>query len=77
MVHKLTGAAPRVAIHAAWDMPEGVAFADIRPEHFAESRAYAIEQGIDFGAINPTLYLSGTHYGSLSSPMPKVRRQMI
>jgi L-rhamnose isomerase/sugar isomerase len=77
MVHKLTGAAPRVAIHTAWDQPEGVAFADIRPEHFAESRQYALDQGIDFGAVNPTLFREGTHYGSLSSPMPKVRKLMI
>ncbi len=76
-VHKLTGAAPRVAIHTGWDMPEGVAFEDIRPEHFAESRQYALEQGIDFGAVNPTLFLKGTHWGSLSSPMEDVRKQAI
>ena len=77
MVHKLTGAAPRVAIHTAWDKPEGVAFADIRPEHFAESRQYALDQGVDFGAVNPTLFLEGTHYGSLSSPASKLRKLMI
>jgi len=77
LVHKLTGASPRVAIHTGWDKPEDVDFADIRPEHFAESRRYALEQGIDFGAVNPTLFLTGTHHGSLSSPLPQVRRLMI
>jgi L-rhamnose isomerase/sugar isomerase len=77
MVHKLTGAAPRVAIHAGWDKPEGVAFEDISADMFSEPRAYAQEQGIDFGAVNPTLFLKGTHHGSLSSPMPEVRRALI
>jgi L-rhamnose isomerase/sugar isomerase len=77
LVNALTGATPRVAIHTGWDKPQEVAFADIRPEHFAESRRYALEQGIDFGAVNPTLFLKGTHWGSLSSPMPEERRRMI
>ncbi len=77
MVHKLTGAAPRVAIHTGWDKPEDVDFADIKTEHFAESRAFAREQGIDFGAVNPTLFLKGTHYGSLTSTLSDVRRLLI
>jgi L-rhamnose isomerase/sugar isomerase len=77
MIHKLTGAAPRVAIHTGWDKPDDVAFADIQPDHFAESRAFAVEQGIDFGAVNPTLFLKGTHFGSLSSTLPEVRRMLI
>jgi len=77
MVHRLTGAAPRMAIHVGWDKPDGVPFDRVEPDHFAEPRAYAREQGIDFGAVNPTLFLTGTHYGSLSSPMPEVRRMLI
>jgi L-rhamnose isomerase/sugar isomerase len=77
MVHRLTGAAPRVAIHVGWDKPEDVAFDEIEPDHFAELRDHAREQGIDLGAVNPTLFLEGTHYGSLSSPLPEVRRRMI
>jgi L-rhamnose isomerase/sugar isomerase len=76
-VHKLTGASPRVAIHTGWDMPEGVAFNDIETDHFAESREYALAQGIDFGAVNPTLFLKGTHHGSLSSPIPEIRQSLI
>lgn len=77
LVHKLTGAAPRVAIHTGWDRPEQVAFEDVQPDHFAELRDFARGQGIGIGAVNPTLFLTGTHYGSLSSPMPEVRRQLI
>ena len=76
-VHRLTGAAPRVAIHTGWDKPEGVGFDEIEADHFADLRAYAREQGIDLGAVNPTLFLKGTHLGSLSSPMEDVRRKLI
>jgi len=76
-VHELTGAAPRVAIHIGWDKPQDVDFDRVEPDMFAEPREYARELGIDFGAVNPTLFLTGTHYGSLSSPMPHVRRMMI
>jgi len=77
MVHKLTGASPRVAIHIGWDKPEGVPFAEIEADHFAEGRQFAQELGVDFGAVNPTLFLKGTHYGSLSSTLEDVRRMLI
>jgi len=76
-VNKLTGAAPRVAIHTGWDKLEDVKFADIQPDDFAGLRDYAREQGIELGAVNPTLFLKDTHIGSLGSPLPKVRRQLI
>jgi L-rhamnose isomerase/sugar isomerase len=77
MVHKLTGASPRVAIHVSWDKPADVAEEDVEPDDFADLRAYAREQGVDLGAVNPTLFLKGTHYGSLTSPLPDVRRRLI
>ena len=76
-VHKLTGVTPRVAIHTGWDRPEDVAFDDIRPDHFEGLKAYALEQGIDLGAVNPTLFLTGTHLGSLSCPLDDVRDRLI
>ncbi len=76
-VHKLTGAAPRVAIHTAWDCADGVALPDIEPGQFAELRDCARAGGVDIGAVNPTLFLDGTHLGSLSSPIPGVREQLI
>jgi L-rhamnose isomerase/sugar isomerase len=77
LVHNLTGAAPRVAIHVGWDKPGDVAFEDIEPGQFADLADYAREQGIGIGAINPTLFLTGTQHGSLSSPMDEVRRRLI
>jgi len=77
LIHRLTGATPRVAIHTGWDKPEDVAFDEIEAGHFAGLRTYAVEQGIDFGAVNPTLFLEGTHLGSLSSPIEDVRRKLI
>ena len=76
-VHRLTGTAARIAIHVGWDKPEDVEFDDIEPEHFAEIYEYALEHGIEIGAVNPTLFLSGTHHGSLSSPFEDVRRSLI
>lgn len=76
-VHQLTGAASHVAIHVGWDKPDDIAFGDVEPGMFAEPRALAQELGLDFGAVNPTLFLTGTHHGSLSSPMPDVRRMLI
>jgi len=77
MVHKLTGASPRVAIHVGWDKPKDVAFEAVEAAHFAGLRDYAREQGVDLGAVNPTLFLAGSHYGSLSSPLEEVRRMLI
>ncbi|MFW5982704.1 MAG: L-rhamnose isomerase, partial [Candidatus Brocadiia bacterium] len=76
-VHELTGAAPRVAIHVGWDKPEDVPFEEVVAGDFVELEAFAREQGIGIGAVNPTLFLSGTQHGSLSSPNDKVRRQLI
>lgn len=76
-VHELTGAAPRVAIHIGWDQPDGVDFAEIEADMFEDLASYAREQGIELGAVNPTLFLAGTHHGSLSSPSHEMRRQLI
>jgi len=77
LVHRLTGAAPRVAIHVGWDKPQDVHFDEIEPDHLAPLRDYAHQQGIGLGAVNPTLFLSGTHYGSLSSPLHEIRGALI
>jgi L-rhamnose isomerase/sugar isomerase len=54
-----------------------VAFDDIEADQFADLRDYAREQGVDFGTVSPTLFLEGTHYGSLSSNLADVRRRLI
>ncbi len=76
-VHKLTGAAPRVAIHVGWDKPEGVAFDEIQADHFASLHACALEEGIEIGSVSPTLFLEETQYGSLSSRLDDVRGRLI
>ena len=75
--HKLTGAASRVAIHTGWDVPGSVAFENISADMFAEVKEYAESQGVSLGAVNPTLFLTGTHLGSLSSPLDCVRDRLI
>ena len=76
-VHKLTGATPRVAIHVGWDKPQGVEFDKIKAAQFADLPDYARQQGINLGSINPTLFLAGTHYGSLSSTCKDARKTLI
>src|SRR3954454_16218005 len=46
MVHRLTGVAPSVALHIPWDLVDD----------FATLAAYAKEQGIAIGAINPNVF---------------------
>lgn len=76
-VHELTGASPRMAIHVGWDKPDDVAMDEVKPDDFEELAEYAQDQGIDIGAVNPTLFLEGTHHGSLSSPDDTVRDRLI
>jgi len=76
-VYSLTGAASRIAVHAGWDRPEDVEFDDIEPDHFADLYEYSLENRIEIGSVSPTLFLSGTHYGSLSSPLDDVRQSLI
>ena len=66
LVHKLTGACPSVAVHIPWD----------RVDDWPELRAYAEEQGIRIGAVNPNLFGDDAYrLGSLCHPDPAVRRQ--
>jgi len=67
-VNKLTGAAPRIALHIPWD----------KVDDYGELRNYAEERGLRIGAINPNLF-QDDHYrlGSVCSPDPRVRRKAI
>ena len=65
-MHRLTGACPSVAVHIPWD----------RVDDWAELRAYAEEQGIRIGAVNPNLFGDDAYrLGSLCHPDAAVRRQ--
>jgi L-rhamnose isomerase/sugar isomerase len=70
-VHRLTGCCPSVAVHVAWDFPNGKASA-------GEVAALAAAHGVRIGAINPTLF-GEQHFkfGALGNPDPGIRRASI
>ena len=70
-VHRLTGASPTVAVHIPWDLPPaGKTWADIA--------AFAREQGVAIGAINPNLFQDPAYkLGSVCNPDKSVRQKAI
>lgn len=70
-VHRLTGAAPSVAVHIPWDKPPaGKTWADIA--------AFAKDEGVTIGAINPNLFQEREYkLGSVCNPDPKVREKAV
>jgi L-rhamnose isomerase/sugar isomerase len=67
-VNKLTGAAPTVALHVLWDLPNGEA-------SIAEIKALGKQYGMRAGSINPNLFQQQEYkYGSLCNPDPAVRK---
>lgn len=68
LVHRLTGLAPRVALHIPWD----------RVEDWDRLKAHAEDLGIGIGAINPNLFQEEEYrLGSLAHPDPKVREKAL
>ena len=66
-VHKLTGAAPTLALHVLWDLPNGIADADTVRQ--LESR-----HGVAAGSINPNLFQDQEYkFGSLCHPSTEIR----
>ena len=66
VIHQYTAAAPRVAVHTAWDFD-----AEQDPKEVAH---LAREHGLAIGSINPTLFTDPRYkYGSLAAPEPEVR----
>ncbi|MDH5688356.1 MAG: L-rhamnose isomerase [Candidatus Bathyarchaeota archaeon] len=76
-VHKLTGATPRVSIHTGWDDPDQAPFDQIQADSFRKLIDYAEKSGLGIGAVNPTYFLEGTQFGSLSANDPKTRSRLI
>lgn len=70
-VHRLTGGSPSVAVHIPWDLPPaGKTWADIA--------AFAKEQGVTIGAINPNLFQDQEYkLGSVCHPDPAVRKKAV
>jgi L-rhamnose isomerase/sugar isomerase len=66
VVNRLTGVAPSVALHIPWD----------RVDNYSELAAYAKEQGIRIGAINPNVFQEDEYMlGSVCNPDESVRRK--
>src|SRR5262245_4209401 len=70
-VHALTGAAPTVALHVLWDLPNGLA--DVKAlEDVARSA------GVRAGAINPNVFQDQEYkHGSLGNPDEAVRAKAL
>ena len=68
LVHKLTGIAPRVALHIPWD----------KVDDWAELKRFAEGLGVGIGAINPNVFQAEAYkLGSLGHPDAKVRRKAV
>lgn len=67
-VHRLTAAAPAVAVHIPWDRVEDPAAL----RHHAESR------GLRIGAVNPNLFQESEYkLGSVANPDPAIRARAV
>ena len=67
-VHRLTGLAPRVALHIPWD----------RVEDYAQLRSYANDLGVDLGTINSNTFQDDEYkLGSVTHSDPKIRQRAI
>jgi L-rhamnose isomerase/sugar isomerase len=75
VVHKLTGATPRIATHILWDLSKDGYEGDF--EVARKVKEEARQRGLDLGAINPTYFLSGSHRGSFSAGERKTRERYI
>src|SRR5947208_17003309 len=61
-VNKLTGAAPTVALHVLWDLPNGSA--DV-----PEIKRLEAKYGVKTGSINPNLFQAQEYkFGSIANP---------
>jgi len=77
LVNRLTGVTPRISIQVGWDDPDEAPFDEIQVESFKKLRDYAQKLGIGIGSVNPTYFLEGTQFGSLSANDPETRRRLI
>jgi L-rhamnose isomerase/sugar isomerase len=68
LVHRLTGACPSVALHIPWDLTDD----------WAKLAAFAGEQGVRLGTINPNLFQENEYrLGSLCHAQAAVRAQAV
>jgi L-rhamnose isomerase/sugar isomerase len=68
MVHRVTAAAPTVALHIPWD----------KVDDYAALARYAADQGVAIGAINANVFQDDSYkLGSVCHPDPAVRRKAL
>ncbi|HEX6231880.1 MAG TPA: L-rhamnose isomerase [Jiangellaceae bacterium] len=68
VVHRLTGAAPTVALHIPWD----------RVDDYADLATHAQDAGVRIGAINANVFQDDDYMlGSVCNPDPAVRRKAL
>lgn len=65
LIHKLTGATPKIATHILWDLSEDGYTGSF--EVAEKVKEEALRRGLDLESINPTYFLKGSHRGSFSS----------
>lgn len=67
-VHRFTGVCPTVAVHIPWD----------KVDDYGALAAYAREQGVAIGAVNPNLFQDDEYkLGSVTHHDPAVRRRAV
>src|SRR5215472_5526276 len=70
-VHAVTGAAPTLALHVQWDLPNGLQ--DVSTVERLQQKF-----GIRAGSINPNIFQNQEYkYGSVGNPNQAIRRMAI
>lgn len=73
VIHQLTGAVDSVAVHVLWDLSEtGTEGSMARASQVKQA---AEERGLSMGSVSPTLFLEGSHRGSLSADEEETRKR--
>ncbi len=70
-VNRLTGAAPTVALHVLWDLPNGI-------KDVEEIRSLEKKYGVRAGSINPNFFQDQEYkFGSLANPSAEIRERAV
>ena len=71
MVNQLTGACPTVALHALWDLPNGL-------KDVSQVKELSGKCGVAAGSINPNFFQGQEYkFGALGNPDPAIRQQAL
>jgi len=71
MVNQLTGACPTVALHAIWDLPNGL-------KDVSQVQELSSKCGVAAGSINPNFFQGQEYkFGALGNPDPAIRKQAL